>query len=146
MAIEAGNRFLTRVLWLCCSGIRIGAVTDCDKCESNATACELSRSSMAIEVSTVFPDASLMRQAVRKHFLTRILLLCCTRNRCGAAPVSDNLESNATACELSSSSMAIEVSTVCPVASLMRASGPQALSHTHFVALLHYKPLWRCAC
>ena len=78
MAIEAGNRFLTRVLWLCCSGIRISAVTDCDKCESNATACELSRSSMAIEVSTV-----------------------------------------------------------CPVASLMRAIGPQALSHTRFVALLH---------
>ena len=76
-------------------------------------------------------------RSVGKRFLTRVLLLCCTRNRRGAAPVSDNCESNATACELSSSSMAIEVSTVFPVASLMREIGPQVLSHTRFVAQLH---------
>ena len=61
--------------------------------------------------------------------------------------VSDNCESNATACELSSSSMAIDVSftfsmaikvsTVFPVACLMREIGPQALSHARFVALFH---------
>ena len=36
-----------------------------------------------------------------------------------------------------SSSMAIEVSTVFPVAILMRKIGPLALSHTRFVTLLH---------
>ena len=61
-----GDRFLTRFLLLCCSGIRRGAVTDCDNCESNATACELSSSSMAIEGSIVFPVASLMREFGRK--------------------------------------------------------------------------------
>ena len=33
--------------------------------------------------------------------------------------------------------LAIKVSTVCPVASLMHVIGPLALSHTRFVTLLH---------
>ena len=114
--------------------------------ESNTTACELSSFPMAIEVSNVFPVASLMRAIGRKSLSHTRLLLCCSGIRLGALIDCDNCESNATACELSSSSMAIEVSTVFPVASLMHVIGPQALSHTCFVALLHQTSSWRCAC
>ena len=61
-----GNRFLARFLLLCCSGIRLSAVIDCDICESNGTACELSSSSMAIEVSYVCHDACALRAIGRK--------------------------------------------------------------------------------
>ena len=131
------KRFLTRFLLLCYSGIRLGAVTDCDNCESNATASELSSSSMAIKVSTVFPVASLMREIGLLALSHTRLSLCYTRNHRGAAPVSYNCESNATACEISSSSKAIMVSIVCHVASLMHVIGQHTLSHTSFVVLLH---------
>ena len=137
-----GNRFLTRVLLLCCSGICRGAVTDCDNCESNATACEISSSSMAIEVSTVCPVASLMRAIGRKSLSHTRFVALLQWNPSWRRTDCDNCESNATACELSSSSMAIEVSTVFPVASLMRASSWKSLSHTRFVTLLQWNLSW----
>ena len=61
-------------------------------------------------------------QLVQMHFLTRILLPCCSKDHLGASLAGNNCKSNTTSCKHSTSLKALQVSTACAVACVLRVS------------------------